>query len=289
MQPFLTLTALALIGYGLLVGALYAGQRSLLYFPSSHRRLPAASGVHEMAVVTLVTGDGLVLRSWYAAAEANRPTIVYLHGNGGDIGMRGARVRPYLDAGLGMLLVEYRGYGGNPGQPTEAGLYADGRAAMAFLAAAAVPPASTVLYGESLGCAVAVQVASESARAGRPVGAVILEAPLSSVTDVAAHHYPLVPVRWLLKDRFDAIGAIATIGAPLLIAHGDADAVVPIRYGKALFAAAQEPKEALWIAGGEHENLDALGLPAAALDFITRRVRPLPALGPRGAVTLEMR
>lgn len=280
MQPFLTLTALALIGYGVLVGALYAGQRSLLYLPSSDRPLPAASGVHEMAVVTLATGDGLALQAWYAAAEPGRPTIVYLHGNGGHIGMRAARVRPYLNSGLGLLLVEYRGYGGNPGQPTEDGLYADGRAGLAYLAARGVPFGSMVLYGESLGTTVAVQLASERARAGSPVGAVILDAPLSSVTEVAAHHYPLVPVRWLLKDRFEAVAAIASINAPLLIAHGDADDVVPIRYGRALFAAALEPKESLWIAGGGHMNLDALGLPEAALDFIARHVRAMPALGP---------
>jgi fermentation-respiration switch protein FrsA (DUF1100 family) len=129
-----------------------------------------------------------------------------------------------------------------------------------------------VLYGESLGGGVAVSIAAERAAAGRPVAALVLEAPLSSVTDVAAHHYPWAPVRCLLKDRFESVARIARVHAPLLIVHGDADGIVPIRYGRALFEAAREPKEATWIPGGGHEDLMRFGLSRIVFDFLDRRV-----------------
>lgn len=148
----------------------------------------------------------------------------------------------------------------------------DARAGLAFLESAGVPPDETVLYGESLGSAVAIAVAAERADAGRPMTALVLEAPLSSVTDVAAYHYPWVPVRWLLKDRFEAVKRIADVHAPVLIVHGDADTVVPIRYAKALFEAARDPKEAAFIPGGGHEDLSRFGLRRIVFDFLARRL-----------------
>jgi hypothetical protein len=275
MRRVLTLFGLIGCGYLMLVAGLYAVQRQLLYLPDRSIPSPTASGVPEMSEVRLHTGDGLDLLAWYGPAAQGRVTILYLHGNGGHIGYRGDRVRPFLEGGFGVLLVEYRGYGGNPGRPSEQGLISDARAAFAFLDGAGVSPAETVLYGESLGGTVAVLIAAERAAAGRPVAAMVLEAPLSSVTDVAAHHYPWAPVRWLLKDRFEAAARIADVRTPVLIVHGDADGVVPIRYGKALFEAAQEPKEAAWIPGGGHEDLAQFGLRRIVFDFLARRV-PAP-------------
>jgi hypothetical protein len=223
-----------------------------------------------MSEVRLHTDDGLDLLAWHQPAAQGRATILYLHGNGGHIGYRGDRVRPFIEAGFGVLLVEYRGYGGNPGRPSEQGLMSDARAALAFLDAAGAPSAATVLYGQSLGSTVAVAIAAERAAAGQPVAALVLEAPLSSVSDVAAHHYPWVPVRWLLKDRFEALARIAQVGAPVLIIHGEADDIVPIRYGRALFEAAAEPKEAGWIRGGGHEDLAEFGLRWIVLAFLAR-------------------
>lgn len=258
--------------YLVLVGILYLFQRNLLYLPSQHIGSPAASGVPEMAEVTLKTADGLDLISWYRPAFSHHPTFVYFHGNGGNISYRAFRVRPYLDAGYGLLLVEYRGYGGNPGKPDEQGLYADGRAAMAFLAAGGVAADKVVIYGESLGSGVAVQIAAERAQAGVPVAAVILEAPMSSLTDVAAYHYPFVPVRWLLKDRFDSAAKIDEMAAPLFIIHGEDDRVVPVRFGRVLFDAAREPKEGWWIPEGGHEDLHRFGLQAAVVDYVGRHL-----------------
>ena len=275
MRRVLTFFGVMGCGYLMLVAGLYVVQRQLLYLPDRSIPSPTASGVPEVGEVTLQTDDGLRLIAWYRPASRRRVTILYLHGNGGHIGYRGERVRPFIDGGFGVLLVEYRGYGGNPGRPDEAGLMSDARAALAFLDGGGVPSAETVLYGKSLGSTVAVAMAAERAAGGQPVAALVLEAPLSSVSDVAAYHYPWMPVRWLLKDRFEAQARIADVGAPVLIVHGDADKIVPIRYGRALFEAAHEPKEAAWIQGGGHENLAQFGLGRMVLSFLDRRV-PAP-------------
>ncbi len=241
----MTYVAIAAAIYLALVGGMYTFQRSLLYVPSQATPSLEASGVPEMARVTLETEDGLGLMSWYLPASENRPTIVYYHGNGGHIGYRGDKVRPFLDAGHGLLLVSYRGYGGNPGSPSEDGLYADGRAAMSFLQARGVAPGRTVVYGELLGTGVAVQIALDQAGAGEPVAAVVLEAPFTSAVDAGAHHYPWAPVRWLMRDRFDSRAKIANIGAPVMIIHGGRDRVVPFSMGEALYAEARHRKESL--------------------------------------------
>jgi hypothetical protein len=272
MALILTIAGVAAAGYAGVVGLLYAGQRSLLFLPDDGRPSVHASGVPEMREVRLATADGLELTGWYAEAAPGRPTVVYLHGNGGHIGYRGSRVRPYLDAGLGVLLVGYRGYGGNPGRPSEDGLSRDARAGLDFVLGRGVPAAEIVLYGESLGTAVAVRTAAEMAAAGTPVGALVLEAPMSSIVDVAAHHYPWAPVRWLMKDRFEAAGHIAAVATPVLVVHGEADAVVPVRFGRALFEAARDPKRALWVEGGGHEDLHAFGLGEAVLRFVGETV-----------------
>jgi hypothetical protein len=267
-----TIIAVIAATYLVLVTAMYIFQRNLLYLPHDGLSDPAASGVPEMREVRLKTADGLELVSWYRAAAPGRPTIVYFHGNGGNVSYRAFRIRPYLDRGYGLLLVEYRGYGGNPGSPEESGLYEDGRAAMAFITDQGVRADDVVLYGESLGGGVAVQVAAEQGRASEAVGALVLEAPLSSVTDVAAYHYPFVPVQWLLKDRFESMDKISEVAAPVFIIHGENDRIVPIRFGRALFAAATEPKEGRWIPGGGHEDLHNFGLQSAVIDFLDRHV-----------------
>jgi hypothetical protein len=257
-----------IIGYGVLVTGLAVFQRRLLYLPDTRRPEPDTFGVPEMTTVSLSTDDGLILEAWYSPAEPGCPTLTYFHGNGSHLGYRGPRVRPYLDAGFGVLLVGYRGYGGNPGRPSEDGLYRDARAAFDFLHEAAVADRQIVIYGESLGTTVAVRMAAERAEQGRPAGALVLEAPLSSVVDVAAHHYPWAPVRWLLKDRFEAVARIGHVGTPVLIVHGDRDWIVPIRFGRRLYEAAVEPKRARWIRGGGHEDLDRHGISANTFAFL---------------------
>ena len=254
-----------------ILGALYLFQDKLIYHPSQYLPTPGESGLAEMRPVQLTTKDGLKLTSWYKAAEKGQPTMVYFQGNGGNIAGREIKVRPYLVAGFGVLLVGYRGYGGNPGSPGEQGLYADGRAQLEFLAGQGIKPERWVFYGESLGTAIAVQMAIEQAPKG-PVGAVVLESPFTSLADAAAEHYPFFPARMLVKDRYDSLAKIDKIKAPLFVFAGENDAIIPPQHGKTLFEAARQPKESHWIAGGGHNNLHQFGVPGEVIDFLRRRL-----------------
>jgi fermentation-respiration switch protein FrsA (DUF1100 family) len=252
------------LAYVLLTVAACAMQDSLLYFPDRTTPEPGRFGVPDMTAVSLETADGLRLAAWYKPAAAGRPTLVLLHGNGGHIGHRGFKVRPWLDAGLGVLLLEWRGFGGNPGKPGEAGFLADGRAALDFLAGAGVPPARTVLYGESLGTGIALMLAAE-----RPVGALVLEAPYTSIADLGAAHYPFLPVRWLIRDKFDALAVAPRVGVPTLVVHGEVDTVIPARFGRALYEALPGPKQAVFVPGAGHNDLTEFGLSGVVLKFLS--------------------
>lgn len=267
-----TISSLALIiavAYCGLVAALYLLQRSLLYHPAASLPTPNESGVPEMNVVTLETADGLRLKSWYATPAGDKPVVVYFCGNAGHIGFRAHKARSFLDAGFGVLLLSYRGFGGNPGKPTEEGLYEDARAAIEFVQNMGISRQRVVLYGESLGTGVAVRMASEHAESD-PIAALVLETPYTSITDVAANHYPFAPVRWLLKDRFEAISRIAKVNAPVLMFHAEDDRVIPIKFAKRLFSAAAEPKTAKWFDFGGHEGLFEQSADDVVIDFINR-------------------
>ena len=250
--------------YVLFVGALFLLQRSVLYHPDPTRPEPADHGVPEMRAVTLRTDDGLDLLAWWSPPENDsRPVLVFFHGNAGHIGYRAEKVRPYLDRGWGVLLVAWRGYSGNPGKPTEAGLYADGRAALAFLRDQGIAPGRQVAYGESLGAGVVVELARQTRFA-----TVVLEAAFSSVADIAQQKYPYVPVRPMILDRFDSIAKIADVVSPVLVIHGENDGIVPIEHGRRLHAAANEPKSAHFIAGAGHNDLNGFGIAEEVMRFV---------------------
>jgi uncharacterized protein len=262
------LLTIAACAYGAFVGALFLLQRQLLFRPDKSR--PELGGLGELGVreAAVPTGDGLSLVSWYVPPATGRPVILYLHGNGGHIGHRAERLRRFADEGYGVMLLGYRGYGGNPGKPTEAGLYADADAAIEFLERQAIAPDRTVLWGESLGSAVAVYLAAQ-----RSVAGMVLEAPFTSIAAIAQLHYPMVPAALLVRDRFDALSRISRIDTPLLVLHGGRDAIVPIHFGRKLFAAAPAPKEGWFEPQGGHENLAAFGALDAAIAFIERHPR----------------
>lgn len=252
----------ALNSCGTGVDAMLSVQRSFMYFPTQERMSPSAAGVPEMQEVTLRTPDGLDLLAWYAPpTRSGAPTLIYFHGNGGDIGMRAGKVSPFLEAGLGVLLTTYRGYSGNPGAPSEAGLYDDARAAHAFLEAQ--KPSGIVLYGESLGTGVAVQLATEIEALS-----VVLEAPFTSIADIALPQMPFMPLQSLIIDRFDSAKKIGAVNAPVLIVHGELDTTIPVRLARQLFDAANEPKEGHFIPGAGHNDLYVHGMAALALTFI---------------------
>jgi fermentation-respiration switch protein FrsA (DUF1100 family) len=255
---------IAALIYLVVVALIYVVQRQLQYFPDRMMYTPTAAGVPEMSIARLTAADGTMVIAWFKEATADgAPTIVYFHGNAGSIAGRGGNIKPWLEAGYGVLLLSYRGFGGSDGRPTEAGLYADGRAAIAYVLAQGVTPDRLALYGESLGTGVAVKVAVE-----HDVAAVVLEAPFTSATDVGARAYPVLPVRWMMKDRFESIKRIAEIDAPLLIIHGDTDRTIPVSHGHKLLAAAREPKRGVFIPGAGHNDLRAFGAGKIILEFL---------------------
>lgn len=250
--------------YVLILAYLWAAQRNFVFHPGNERPDLAGSAVAAlMRDVPVPTEGGQALNAWYAPAQPGKPTILYFHGNAGTLGGRDERVLPYLRRGYGVLLVGYRGYGGNPGVPTETGLYADGRAHLDWLAAQGVPADQIVFYGESLGAAVAVQLATE-----RRIRALVLEAPFASVLLSARMRFPLFAFDWLIKDKFANIDKIDKIAAPLFIVHGDIDRVTDVKFGRMLFDKAKEPKGGFWPQGAGHNDLLQFGMVEAVTKFL---------------------
>jgi fermentation-respiration switch protein FrsA (DUF1100 family) len=252
----ITLKAVAVIMVCLYLGMaaiLYFTQRSMMYFPDRSHTTPAQAGLPQAAEVMLTASDGARTIAWHAAPRDDKPVIVYFHGNGGALRNRVERFSKLTGAGLGLVAVEYRGFGGNAGAPTEAGLIADGEAGYAF-AAARYPTKQIVLWGESLGTAIAVAVAAE-----KPIGRVILEAPFTSASALAAERYWYMPIWLLMKDQFRSDEAIGKITAPVLILHGVQDRTIAFAMGERMFELTNAPKHIVRFLDGGHEDLDAQG------------------------------
>ncbi len=246
---------------------LVATQRSKV-FPASDIRpdLAATSGADDLREILIDGEDGYTLISWFAPAKrADHRTIIYFHGNAGNIASRVQRVIPYLAPGYGILLVGYPGYGGNPGRPSEQAFYRTARANLDFLQAQGIAGDRLILFGESLGTAVAIQMATE-----RQALALILEAPLASVRLSAQARYPLLAHDVLVRDKFASINKIAQVHVPLLIVHGGLDRTTNVRFGRMLFERANQPKQAFFPATAGHNDLMQHGMPETVIDFLNR-------------------
>ena len=269
MRRMTGLFGTALVVYGAMVGAMVVFQRSLMYFPPSNRPEIGAMGLPGLEVISHETHDGLDLTHWYhPPREPGGPVVVLFHGNAGHIGDRAAKYRPLFEAGLGVFLAEYRGFGGNPGSPSEEAITADAQLIMAELEALGVGPERTFVYGESLGSGVAVKMA-----AGRPVAGLILEAAPGSIAEVAQAHYWYVPAKWLIWDSWDVIPLLESLDVPLLVLHGEDDVTVPVRFGRRVFEAAAGEKEAVFQPGGGHVDLYHFpGIAERVINFIQARI-----------------
>jgi fermentation-respiration switch protein FrsA (DUF1100 family) len=249
-------------GYVALLVAMLIFQRSLMYFPNPQRLDPAVEGLPAARMVEFMAADGVRLLAWFVAPQPGKPLVLYFQGNAEGLGARAARFGKLTDDGTGLLALNYRGYGGSGGSPSEKGLIADANAAYDF-AAKQVSPSRIVAFGESLGTAVAVALASE-----REVGAVILDAPFTSTADVGAATYWFAPVRLFMFDQFHSDRRIGKVHAPLLVLHGERDRVVPISFGERLFALANEPKRMHRFPRGGHVNLDDHGAMPVIKEFL---------------------
>jgi fermentation-respiration switch protein FrsA (DUF1100 family) len=256
------LVVLAVAYLGGLV-ALYLLQRSVLFpIPTRERVAPAAAGFPQVEEHVLTTDDGERIILWHMPAKPGRPVVLYFHGNGDFLAGFFERFRDLIADGTGFVVPAYRGYAGSSGAPSEQGLLKDAAAAYAFTTAR-YRPDQIVVWGFSLGTGVAVALASE-----QKIGKMILEAPCSSIADVAASAFPIFPVRLLLKDPFFSDARIGRVRVPLLVMHGARDPTIPIASGERLFALANEPKQFVRFADGGHNDLDYFGATAAARRFI---------------------
>jgi fermentation-respiration switch protein FrsA (DUF1100 family) len=288
------------IPYLLIAALLALFQRSLIYVPTRARSLPPSRatipGVSAEGVV-VPTEDGLVLNGWWLTAKPDsvadddrktragagqKPLVLYFCGNAGHRGYRLAEFDILTAAGADVLCCDYRGYGDNPGTPSEEGLAADARAVWKFATSErGLPPDRVVLFGESLGGGVAVRLAEELCRGGTPPGGLIVRSTFSSLEDVAAGHYPWLPVRWLLSERFPSESRIGQVTCPILVIHGMRDTIVPHRLGRTLFAAAPDQsssglrKEMVDLPNADHNDILETGKAAfrdAVSGFLPRVV-----------------
>lgn len=255
------------IGYGCLMTCMYLYQRHLIYRPDT--KLLAASNydLPSMETLALTTEDGMAITAWYhpIPPQSSLPLILYFHGNTGHIGDRANKLRHFIDAGFGILAISYRGYGTSSGAPTEQGLYQDARAALAYTKKQDIPLNQIILYGESLGSGVAVQMATEyNARM------LVLEAPYTSLIDLAHQRFPFIPTSLLLKDHFNSADKIQKVQMPLLVMHGEKDLTIPVRFGKQLLALANEPKRGVFFASYHHTDFDPLVLIDTMKIFLAR-------------------
>jgi fermentation-respiration switch protein FrsA (DUF1100 family) len=249
-------------GWGLALYAglalyLYAFQERYVYFPELPSReveaTPADIGL-AFEAIKLRTTDGETLDGWFIPADRTRGargTLLYLHGNGGNIGHRLDTIAVFHGLGLNVLIFDYRGYGASSGKPSEQGTYQDAQAAWNFLTQQKdIQPAQIVLFGESLGGSIAAWLAARQ----RPA-ALIIYASFTSVPDMAQQLYPVFPARWLARYRYETRNSLGNVQCPVLIMHSPQDEIIPFSHGQALFAAAHEPKQFLELRGGHNDAL----------------------------------
>ena len=249
-----------------ILGLLWIFQRSLIYLPSGSVPDPP-SGVER---VTFATDDGLTLTAWHLALSESRGTVLVFNGNAGNRSHRLPLGRALAEAGYSVLLTDYRGYGGNPGSPSEEGLAADARAALSFVSSHS-DGHPVIYYGESLGAGVAVGLAAEE-----PPAALVLRSPFGSLPEVASVHYPWIPASLLARDRFPNVDRIPEIAAPVLVIAGAADDIVPLEQSRRVYEAASEPKTLLVVDGAGHNDpalLDGAEMIGALVRFLDETLK----------------
>jgi fermentation-respiration switch protein FrsA (DUF1100 family) len=226
--------------------AMTLNQRRFVYYPDPTQVTPEATGVQGFATVAIPTADGERLVGWWRPPRPGAGVVLYLHGNAGNLADRAGRLEELAFTGLGVLGIDYRGYGGSTGSPSEEGLAQDAEAAYAWLRQSA-PGAPVALFGESLGTGVAVRLADE-----QPVAGLVLDSPYASIVRLGERSAPWLPVRWLMRERYDSEARIDGVDAPLLIIHCGVDRQIPVAEGRRLFEAAEEPKEMIVLPGCGH-------------------------------------
>lgn len=254
-----------------LVALVWSQQRRLIYFPFGAVPKPEEVGLRGAEAVSFSTVDGLTLSGWFVDRSDNPDfTVIVFNGNAGNRAFRAPLADALARDNLAVLLFDYRGFGGNPGSPTQEGLERDARAAREYVVTrAGVDPQRLVYFGESLGTAIATDLAVDE-----PPAALILRSPFTSMTDVGRYHYPFLPVRWLLRDRYATIEQIRRVKSPVMVIAGDSDRIVPLASSRQVYDAANQPKSLLVIRGADHNDA-ALSAGPEMIAEIVRFLRSL--------------
>jgi len=249
-QQTMELIPWLIAGYVLICMAAYFGNRLFMYFPDPTRVAPGEAGLDGVTETEITVGDGIRLVAWHAPAKRGKPTVLYFHGNAANAANRAPKIEMIRRSGFGVFYLNNRGYGGSGGKPTEERNVADAVAAYDHVIGLGVPAGRIVAYGESLGSGQAVRLAAE-----RPIAAVVLEAPLTSTVDVARTTYFWLPLRLLIADTYDNERNIRAVTAPVLVLHGEQDAVIPVEMGRRIYRAANQPKRIELFSQGAHNDL----------------------------------
>lgn len=267
-----TLLSLAFI-YALVVALMWAFQERLLYLPNAGREHIATPSDRGLAweAVTLTTEDNVALDAWWVPAPNPRASLLFFHGNAGNISHRLESIAQFQRLGLSVLIVDYRGYGRSEGSPSEAGTELDARAAWQWLRDEGSENDEIVVFGRSLGAAVAAELAASLEEHHAAPAAVILESPFRSVPELAQQLYPFLPARWLARIDYPVENYVTQISAPLLVIHSRDDEIIPFTQGEAVYQAAQAPKQLLEIQGGHNTGfLDSEPTYSESIDAFLR-------------------
>ncbi len=247
VRSLLQLALIGVVAYGLLVAFVYLTQDRMFFFPTSDLvTTPDRHGL-DYEDVELTAEDGVRLHGWFVPAPDARTTLLFFHGNGGNISHRIESLQIFHELGLSVFILSYRGYGRSEGSPGEAGTRRDAQAAWQYLREERGLPASRiVVFGRSLGAAVAADLAARV-----DPGAVILESAFTSAADLGSEVYPWLPVRWLIRHEYEVLGRVEAIDAPMLVVHGRDDEIVPFDHGRKIADAAGAPL--LELRGGHND------------------------------------
>jgi hypothetical protein len=244
----LNLLLLLTVAYLALVLLVYFVQPRLVYFPDKQlSNTPEAAGL-DYTAVSIATGDGETLHGWWMPVPDAKGTVLFFHGNAGNISHRINYLTLFRRLGYNTLLFDYRGYGQSSGTPSESGTYLDAQAAWRYLTATqGIAPGRIVLFGESLGGAVAAWLAARE----KP-GLLVLASAFTSVPDLAAEFYPFLPVRWISRFDYNTLESLQSVSCPVFIAHSPHDEIIPFEHGQRLFQAVAGTKQFLPLDGGHN-------------------------------------
>ena len=247
MKYFYLVLSSIILAYIIIVLFTYFYQRKLLYHPSENN-YTGDEIQFEYKEVFIEVDKGIKLRSWFLEKELKKnKTILYFHGNAGNLTNRVHKLNELNKLDVNILIISWRGFSGNKGKPTEENLYNDARKSVEWLNQAGIENKNIILYGESLGTGVAIELGKNNSFAG-----IVLESPFTSIADAAKIYYPYLPIDLLIKDRYDSLKKIKSINTPILIMHGKKDDIVPFKMGEELFDQANQPKFSYFSENDDH-------------------------------------